>query len=165
MSSRRFTSSFTGKLLIERGAASRRLHADSPVPSIRLNITRRATGRTLPHCYLEMASLQIANDVILAMDRKQLGDRTVRIKWERRGELMRDVRCFGSSDTGPIVPTDSIRLFSRSAFLSRRLLCLAGAFARRRSSSSRSYQIRPPSSHSHLDRPPTASKLLSTLRE
>ncbi|ORY66644.1 hypothetical protein BCR35DRAFT_334572 [Leucosporidium creatinivorum] len=65
-------------------------HEKNVISSIHL-ILHRATGRTLPHCYLEMASLQIANDVILAMDRKQLGDRTVRIKWERRGELMRDL--------------------------------------------------------------------------
>jgi hypothetical protein len=61
---------------------------------------RSATGRTLPHCYLEMASLQVANEVIIAMDRKQLGDRTVRIKWERRGELMRDVGRLPSFSLG-----------------------------------------------------------------
>jgi hypothetical protein len=51
-----------------------------------------ATGRTLPHCYLEMVSVTMAQHLIDTMDRSQLGDRTVRVKWERPGELMRDVR-------------------------------------------------------------------------
>lgn len=38
-----------------------------------------------------MRSLQVANDVLNALDRTQLGDRTVRVRWERRGELLRDV--------------------------------------------------------------------------
>ncbi|SGY41748.1 BQ5605_C003g02547 [Microbotryum silenes-dioicae] len=54
-------------------------------------ILHRDTGRTLPHAYVEMKSIQIANEVMTQMDRKLLGDRTVRVKWERRGELMRDL--------------------------------------------------------------------------
>ncbi|SCV66888.1 BQ2448_5534 [Microbotryum intermedium] len=54
-------------------------------------ILHRETGRTLPHAYVEMKSIQLANEVMTQMDRKLLGDRTVRVKWERRGELMRDL--------------------------------------------------------------------------
>ncbi|GAA5935227.1 hypothetical protein JCM10213_000682 [Rhodosporidiobolus nylandii] len=53
-------------------------------------VLHRATGRTLPHCYLETVSHAAAQDLIRTMDRSQLGDRTVRVKWERAGELMRD---------------------------------------------------------------------------
>ncbi|GAA5836926.1 hypothetical protein JCM9279_007703 [Rhodotorula babjevae] len=54
-------------------------------------ILHRATGRTLPHCYLEVVDIQRATDLIARMDRTHLGDRTVRVKWERPGELMRDL--------------------------------------------------------------------------
>ncbi|KAM0786955.1 hypothetical protein ACM66B_002374 [Microbotryomycetes sp. NB124-2] len=54
-------------------------------------ILHRKSGRTLPHCYVEIKSLQLANEIINNLDRKQLGDRRVRVKWERRGELMRDL--------------------------------------------------------------------------
>ncbi|GAA5968478.1 hypothetical protein JCM11641_007649 [Rhodosporidiobolus odoratus] len=53
-------------------------------------VLHRSTGRTLPHCYLETRSIAAANQLINLMDRSQLGDRTVRVKWERPGELMRD---------------------------------------------------------------------------
>lgn len=56
------------------------------------------TGRTLPHCYVEIRSIQVANDILNAMDRKQLGDRTVRVRWERRGELLRDVSVRDSKE-------------------------------------------------------------------
>ncbi|GAA5911252.1 hypothetical protein JCM8208_004308 [Rhodotorula glutinis] len=54
-------------------------------------ILHRATGRTLPHCYLEVVDIPRATDLIARMDRSHLGDRTVRVKWERPGELMRDL--------------------------------------------------------------------------
>ncbi|GAA5950200.1 hypothetical protein JCM21900_003505 [Sporobolomyces salmonicolor] len=54
-------------------------------------ILHRRTGRTLPHCYLEIASLNLASFLVEHMDRSRLGDRTVRVKWERPGELMRDL--------------------------------------------------------------------------
>lgn len=54
-------------------------------------ILHRTTGRTLPHCYLEMVSIEAATNVIALKDRTALGDRTVRAKWERNGELLRDV--------------------------------------------------------------------------
>ncbi|KAK4057362.1 hypothetical protein OIO90_001430 [Microbotryomycetes sp. JL221] len=54
-------------------------------------ILHRRTGRTLPHCYLEIKNLGVASEIITQKDRKMLGDRTVRVKWERRGELMRDL--------------------------------------------------------------------------
>ncbi|KAK4052845.1 hypothetical protein OIV83_002133 [Microbotryomycetes sp. JL201] len=54
-------------------------------------ILHRKSGRTLPHCYIEVKSLPLANELINVLDRKKLGDRTVRVKWERRGELMRDL--------------------------------------------------------------------------
>ncbi|GAA5886281.1 hypothetical protein JCM6882_001590 [Rhodosporidiobolus microsporus] len=61
---------------------------DVPMP-IHL-VLHRATGRTLPHCYLEVASVDLASRLIQTMDRSTLGDRTVRVKWERPGEMMRD---------------------------------------------------------------------------
>lgn len=64
--------------------------ADNVISSIHI-ILHRATGRTLPHCYLEMESAAMAQRVLALMDRAQLGDRTIRIKWERPGELMRDL--------------------------------------------------------------------------
>ncbi|GAA5874288.1 hypothetical protein JCM1840_000623 [Sporobolomyces johnsonii] len=54
-------------------------------------ILHRRTGRTLPHCYLEVASLDLASYLVKHMDKTTLGDRTVRVKWERPGELMRDL--------------------------------------------------------------------------
>lgn len=78
------------------------------------------TGRTLPHCYVEINSMQVANDLIMSMDRKQLGDRTVRIKWERRGELMRDVSSgTGGQRTAPGVDVAYLKLFSQDAYFSQ----------------------------------------------
>ncbi|GAA6049943.1 hypothetical protein JCM3770_007061 [Rhodotorula araucariae] len=54
-------------------------------------VLHRATGRTLPHCYLETVDNALATELIRRMDRSQLGDRTVRVKWERPGELLRDL--------------------------------------------------------------------------
>ncbi|GAA6040858.1 hypothetical protein JCM8097_007751 [Rhodosporidiobolus ruineniae] len=53
-------------------------------------VLHRATGRTLPHCYLEVVSPDAAYELISRMDRSQLGNRTVRVKMERPGEMMRD---------------------------------------------------------------------------
>jgi len=52
----------------------------------------RATGRTLPHCYIEVKDEPSAVLLLDEHDRSSLGDRTVRVKMERIGELMRDVR-------------------------------------------------------------------------
>jgi len=52
----------------------------------------RATGRTLPHCYIEVKDEPSAVLLLEEHDRSSLGDRTVRVKMERIGELMRDVR-------------------------------------------------------------------------
>lgn len=68
-----------------------------------LPFSHSATGRTLPHCYLETVSISRAQHLIDTMDRSQLGDRTVRVKWERPGELMRDVR--PASSTLPLSAT------------------------------------------------------------
>lgn len=54
-------------------------------------ILHRASGRTLPHCYIECHSQERATELILGRDRSRLGDRTVRVKWERAGELLRDL--------------------------------------------------------------------------
>ncbi|KAK4329886.1 hypothetical protein RTBOTA2_005842 [Rhodotorula toruloides] len=54
-------------------------------------ILHRATGRTLPHCYIETASIDTARTLIESKDKSILGDRTVRVKWERPGELLRDL--------------------------------------------------------------------------
>ncbi|BGP27098.1 hypothetical protein Rt10032_c12g4875 [Rhodotorula toruloides] len=54
-------------------------------------ILHRATGRTLPHCYIETASIDEARTLIETKDKSLLGDRTVRVKWERPGELLRDL--------------------------------------------------------------------------
>ncbi|BGO94934.1 hypothetical protein NBRC10512_000613 [Rhodotorula toruloides] len=54
-------------------------------------ILHRATGRTLPHCYIETASIDTARRFIELKDKSILGDRTVRVKWERPGELLRDL--------------------------------------------------------------------------
>lgn len=54
-------------------------------------ILHRASGRTLPHCYIETFSLDAAYRVIVERDRTLFGGRTVRVKWERQGELMRDL--------------------------------------------------------------------------
>ncbi|BGP51069.1 hypothetical protein JCM10450v2_006995 [Rhodotorula kratochvilovae] len=68
-------------------------------------VLHRATGRTLPHCYLETADVALATELITRLDRSQLGDRTVRVKWERAGELMRDLFAqdayFQMGATGP----------------------------------------------------------------
>ncbi|KAK4700388.1 hypothetical protein P7C70_g5854, partial [Phenoliferia sp. Uapishka_3] len=64
-------------------------HKDNLINAIHI-ILHRVNGRTLPHCYLETNSSEMALEVITKKDRAQLGDRTVRMKWERRGELMRD---------------------------------------------------------------------------
>lgn len=52
----------------------------------------RLTGRTLPHCYVEVKDRKSALLLLTDHDRRQLGDRTVRVKMERVGEFMRDVR-------------------------------------------------------------------------
>lgn len=65
-----------------------------------------ATGRTLPHCYLEVVDIPRATDLIARMDRTHLGDRTVRVKWERPGELMRDVRPFSLPRSSPYLHRD-----------------------------------------------------------
>ncbi|BGP34788.1 hypothetical protein JCM10296v2_006610 [Rhodotorula toruloides] len=54
-------------------------------------ILHRATGRTLPHCYIETASIDAARSLIESKDKSILGDRTIRVKWERPGELLRDL--------------------------------------------------------------------------
>lgn len=86
----------------------------------RFTLTRSGTGRTLPHCYVEIKSLQVANDVIIAMDRKLLGDRTVRLKWERRGELMRDVSLPRQRVSSLLTETSGWveQLFSQEAYFS-----------------------------------------------
>ncbi|GAA5831969.1 hypothetical protein JCM11251_002768 [Rhodosporidiobolus azoricus] len=66
------------------------LAAEQYVPMPIHLVLHRATGRTLPHCYLELASVEQATALIAMMDRTSLGDRTVRVKWERPGEMMRD---------------------------------------------------------------------------
>ncbi|GAA5983234.1 hypothetical protein JCM5350_005850 [Sporobolomyces pararoseus] len=54
-------------------------------------ILHRASGRTLPHCYIELKDYESALKVIKELDRTVLVTRTVRIKAERVGELMRDL--------------------------------------------------------------------------
>ncbi|GAA5869356.1 hypothetical protein JCM3774_004213 [Rhodotorula dairenensis] len=54
-------------------------------------ILHRASGRTLPHCYVECVSQARANELIATLDRAKLGERTIRVKWERAGELLRDL--------------------------------------------------------------------------
>ncbi|KAL8283915.1 hypothetical protein RQP46_005347 [Phenoliferia psychrophenolica] len=54
-------------------------------------ILHREVGRTLPHCYVEISDAETALEILTTKDRTLLGDRTVRIKFERRGELMRDL--------------------------------------------------------------------------
>lgn len=49
------------------------------------------TGRTLPHCFIEINSKERALQIIQNQDRSQIGDRTIRVKWERKDEMMRDV--------------------------------------------------------------------------
>ncbi|GAA5868346.1 hypothetical protein JCM8547_002160 [Rhodosporidiobolus lusitaniae] len=63
--------------------------ADEVVMPIHL-VLHRATGRTLPHLYLLVINVQAGAQLIATMDRSILGDRTVRVKWEREGEMMRD---------------------------------------------------------------------------
>ncbi|KAI5480997.1 hypothetical protein MNV49_006183 [Pseudohyphozyma bogoriensis] len=53
-------------------------------------ILHRVTGRTLPHCYIEMLSEEKAADLIRTRDGGAFGDRKVRLKWERRNEMRRD---------------------------------------------------------------------------
>lgn len=83
------------------------------VPSPIHLICHRSTGRTLPHCYVETKSLQAAKSVKVALDRGTLGDRTIRIKWERPGELLRDLfsqeqyfppQSLGSPASAPLPP-------------------------------------------------------------
>ncbi|GAA5942147.1 uncharacterized protein JCM15063_002016 [Sporobolomyces koalae] len=54
-------------------------------------ILHRLTGRTLPHCYVEVKDRESALLLLTDYDRRQLGDRTVRVKMERVGEFMRDI--------------------------------------------------------------------------
>ncbi|GAA5992182.1 hypothetical protein JCM10908_001808 [Rhodotorula pacifica] len=54
-------------------------------------ILHRLSGRTLPHCYIECVSQERAHELIQRLDRSSLGERTIRVKWERAGELLRDL--------------------------------------------------------------------------
>lgn len=52
----------------------------------------RTTGKTLPHLYIEVATLECGKSLIRTRDGEHLGGRRVRVKWARKGELCRDVR-------------------------------------------------------------------------
>ncbi|GAA6016095.1 hypothetical protein JCM11491_000666 [Sporobolomyces phaffii] len=54
-------------------------------------LLHRVTGRTLPHCYVEIKDRESALLLMNSYDRSLLGIRTVRVKMARVGELMRDV--------------------------------------------------------------------------
>ncbi|GAA5900083.1 uncharacterized protein JCM6883_006086 [Sporobolomyces salmoneus] len=54
-------------------------------------ILHRASGRTLPHCYIELKDHDSALLLLIEYDRSVLGNRNVRVKMERVGELMRDL--------------------------------------------------------------------------
>ncbi|GAA5962895.1 hypothetical protein JCM3765_005909 [Sporobolomyces pararoseus] len=54
-------------------------------------ILHRASGRTLPHCYIELKDQESALKVMQERDRTVLVTRTVRVRAERVGELMRDL--------------------------------------------------------------------------
>ncbi|GAA5840413.1 hypothetical protein JCM3766R1_000282 [Sporobolomyces carnicolor] len=72
-------------------------------------ILHRAEGRTLPHCYVEIKDREAAMLVLTRCDRTSLGHRTVRVRMERVGELMRDL--FDQSAYFP--PADEPRNLAR----------------------------------------------------
>ncbi|GAA5881763.1 hypothetical protein JCM16303_006443 [Sporobolomyces ruberrimus] len=54
-------------------------------------ILHRMTGRTLPHCYIEVKDRAAATELISSHDCAMLGSRIVRVKMERSGEFLRDL--------------------------------------------------------------------------
>lgn len=104
-----------------------------------------ATGRTLPHCYIETASIDTARRFIELKDKSILGDRTVRVKWERPGELLRDV------SPGEIRLVVAELIPRRAAAIRpRRLLQAAERHARRRAPPAPSAARLQPAGAAHL---------------
>lgn len=75
--------------------------------------SRRAEGRTLPHCYVEIKDRETAMLVLTRCDRTSLGHRTVRVRMERVGELMRDVSLLLTVEFSLLDPDQAHAFHSR----------------------------------------------------